>query len=536
MCDSGSEKLTKPIVWTIAGSDSGGGAGIQADLKTFNGLGVYGASVITAITAQNTLGVQKIEGISAGAIKAQIDALREDLPAKAIKTGMLYSTACLKVLGDFLKTTEAYIVCDPVMVATSGDSLIEPDFMETLKTDVLPAVSLLTPNLQEAHRLAGWSLKEFESYKQKEKRAERGEESLVMSGYGAKRVGNLQAGGEEKSDRELDQYISSLARELLALGAKAVLIKGAGANSHFSQDYWTNGRDNAWITSPKLKTGNTHGTGCTLASAIAACVALGYGEKDALVIAKAYVNQGLRNAPGLGQGQGPMAHLGWPETPDDLPWITGSSQDGIERPQFASCGEQPLGFYPIVDSFHWVEKLLPLGVKTMQLRIKNAVDETLEEQVRKAISLGRQYDCRLFINDYWQLAIKHKAYGVHLGSEDLQTADLKAIASGELRLGVSTHCYAEVANALAIRPSYIAIGPIFATTTKTMSSAPQGVEALKRWRRSLRYPLVAIGGISLADVNALREAGADGIAVVRDISEAADLSARVTSWLDAFSL
>lgn len=305
----------QPIVWTIAGSDSGGGAGIQADLKTFNGLGAYGASVITAITAQNTLGVANIDAVCSETIKTQIEALRVDLPAKAIKTGMLYSTACLKVVGEFLQTTDAYIVCDPVMVATSGDPLIERDFVQTLKAKVLPFVHLLTPNLEEAHRLLGRSLKEF--YK----------------------------------TADIDQYIAGLATKLLEFGAKAVLIKGAGRDSQFSQDYWTNGDLKAWLTSPKQQTSNTHGTGCTLSAAIAASIALGYGERDALVIAKAYVNQGLRNAPGLGKGQGPMAHLGWPEHPDDLPWFTRSRQDGVERaaisliwrstPRFLSDCRQP---------------------------------------------------------------------------------------------------------------------------------------------------------------------------------------------------
>jgi hydroxymethylpyrimidine kinase/phosphomethylpyrimidine kinase/thiamine-phosphate diphosphorylase len=202
--------------------------------------------------------------------------------------------------------------------------------------------------------------------------------------------------------------------------------------------------------------------------------------------------------------------------------------------QFPSCGPEKLGFYPIVDDYGWMEKLLPLGVKTIQLRIKNLPMQEVDEQIRKASILARQYHCRLFVNDYWQSAIKHQSYGVHLGQDDLKTADLGAIEEAGLRLGVSTHCYREVARALALQPSYLAIGPIHATTTKEMKFAPQGVEAFKRWRRSLDYPLVAIGGIFYENAGELIEAGADSVAVVRDIVRASDLKARVNLWHKLF--
>src|SRR5262249_53219508 len=149
------------------------------------------------------------------------------------------------------------------------------------------------------------------------------------------------------------------------------------------------------------------------------------------------------------------------------------------------------------DSCDWLRKLLPLGVKTAQLRIKKLDGKELEDEIASAIELAKKYQCRLFINDYWELAVRFSAYGIHLGQEDLLKADIERIHSAGLRLGVSTHCYSEVARALALRPSYLAIGPIHATTTKEMKFAPQGIEALKRWRRTLRYPLVAIGGCIL---------------------------------------
>ena len=158
-----------------------------------------------------------------------------------------------------------------------------------------------------------------------------------------------------------------------------------------------------------------------------------------------------------------------------------------------------LGLYPVVDSVQWIERLLDAGVRTLQLRIKDQRDEEVEADVVAAIALGRRYNARLFINDYWRLAIKHQAYGVHLGQEDLQATDLSAIRAAGLRLGVSTHDDMEIDVALASRPSYIALGHVFPTQTKQMPSAPQGLEQLARHvERLADYPTVAIGGISLA--------------------------------------
>ena len=182
-----------------------------------------------------------------------------------------------------------------------------------------------------------------------------------------------------------------------------------------------------------------------------------------------------------------------------------------------------LGLYPVVDSVQWIERLLDAGVRTLQLRIKDRHDEEVEADVVAAIALGRRYNARLFINDYWRLAIKHQAYGVHLGQEDLQATDLNAIRAAGLRLGVSTHDDMEIDVALAARPSYIALGHVFPTQTKQMPSAPQGLEQLARHvERLADYPTVAIGGISLARAPAVIATGVGSIAVVSAITQAAD--------------
>lgn len=185
--------------------------------------------------------------------------------------------------------------------------------------------------------------------------------------------------------------------------------------------------------------------------------------------------------------------------------------------------EKKLGLYPVVDSLEWIERLLNAGVTTIQLRIKDQQDNDVESVIQQAIELGKRYNARLFINDYWRLAIKHQAYGVHLGQEDLLTADLKAIHQAGLRLGVSTHDDEELARAVAVRPSYIALGHIFPTQTKDMPSAPQGLTELKRHVASIPdYPTVAIGGISIDRVDNVLACGVGSIAVVSAITKAED--------------
>ncbi|CCJ71378.1 Thiamin-phosphate pyrophosphorylase [Cronobacter condimenti 1330] len=202
------------------------------------------------------------------------------------------------------------------------------------------------------------------------------------------------------------------------------------------------------------------------------------------------------------------------------------------EPLFAPVPRR-LGLYPVVDSVDWIARLLEAGVRTIQLRIKDKTDEDVEEDVRAAIDLARRYDARLFINDYWRLAITHQAYGVHLGQEDLETADLEAIRAAGLRLGVSTHDDMEIDVALAVRPSYIALGHVFPTQTKQMPSAPQGLTQLAAHVKRLGdYPTVAIGGISLARAPAVLETGVGSIAVVSAITHAPDWRAATQQLLE----
>ena len=192
-----------------------------------------------------------------------------------------------------------------------------------------------------------------------------------------------------------------------------------------------------------------------------------------------------------------------------------------------------LGLYPVVDSVEWIARLLDAGVRTLQLRIKDKRDEEVEADVMAAIALARRYNARLFINDYWRLAIKHQAYGVHLGQEDLAATDLTAIRQAGLRLGLSTHDDMEIDVALAARPSYIALGHVFPTQTKQMPSAPQGLATLTRHVARLGdYPTVAIGGISLSRAPEVLATGVGSIAVVSAITQADEWQQATRQLLD----
>ena len=185
--------------------------------------------------------------------------------------------------------------------------------------------------------------------------------------------------------------------------------------------------------------------------------------------------------------------------------------------------KKEIGLYPIVDSSDWLEKLLPLGVKTIQLRIKDKQAVDVENEIKRSVALANRYEANLFINDYWALAIRYKATGVHLGQEDLDTADIAKIREAELSLGISTHNDIEIARACKLNPSYIAFGPVFPTTSKVMAHSAQGIAELKRIRHKLiNYPLVAIGGINLERLPDVLQTQVDGIALISAITQAED--------------
>jgi hydroxymethylpyrimidine kinase / phosphomethylpyrimidine kinase / thiamine-phosphate diphosphorylase len=321
------------------------------------------------------------------------------------------------------------------------------------------------------------------------------------------------------------------ARLILADGAQSVVINHIYLEgSDFNQDYWTDGAQSFWISSQKDVMENNQGEKQVLSSLLMLALSLGYDIKDAIIIAKMCENKIIRTK----MDEHLLTDSNWPEEEIDLPYL---ARDPLYQPppQFKDCGREPLGLYPIVDSIHWLKKLLPLGVKTIQLRIKDKEGVALENEIKESVVLADNYGTRLFINDYWEAAIRYHAYGVHLGQEDLEYADIESIRKAGLRLGISTHCYYEVARAHALAPSYLACGPLYPTTSKILSCLPQGISKLKRWCRTLTYPLVAIGGITMERLPEVMSTGVNGIAMISLITQAADPIAMTEKLLHVFN-
>ena len=193
-------------------------------------------------------------------------------------------------------------------------------------------------------------------------------------------------------------------------------------------------------------------------------------------------------------------------------------------------------FYPIFDSADWIERLVPLGIKLVQLRIKELPEDDIAQHIRRAQAVCRQHNCTLIINDYWQLAMSMGCEWVHLGQEDLDTADIDAIRAAGLRLGISTHDHQELKRALALSPDYVALGPVYPTILKKMKWHEQGLDRVTEWKALVgNVPLVAIGGMSVDRAALAFSAGADIVAAVTDITLHANPELRVKQWLEACS-
>ena len=480
---------TPPIVWSIAGSDSGAGAGLQADLRAFDAFdasGLHGCTAVAAITAQNSVGVERVEPVAADLLDAQLAALAADMPPRAIKTGLLGSAEnvrCVAAWVDRLRRDRPVaLVIDPVWRATTGADLAGTALREALLRELLPRATAVTPNRAEA----AWLL---------------GGDAAAMSSPAA---------------------VEQAAAALRALGPIAVVITGGDASGQRSLDWIDTPEAKGWLALPRVATLHHHGTGCVFAASMAAALALDFCTADAVVIAKMSTTQALQSAMPAGRGAGAVRpQRGFGLHAGAMPSLHAHAMES-ETQGFAALAEPRMGLYAVVDSAAWVERVLAAGVRTVQLRIKGAAPEQLAHEVRRSVLAARRAQAQLFINDHWQLAIEHGAYGVHLGQEDLFTADMDALRRAGLRLGLSSHSYWEVCRARAWAPSYIACGPIHATTTKDMPWRPQGAGNLAYWSRVLREPVVAIAGMDAERSHEAMRCGAAGVAVLRGIAQAAE--------------
>lgn len=549
------------FVWTIAGSDSGGGAGIQADLATIRDLGCHGCSVITTVTAQSSVAVTLVEPVSAAMLMAQLTTLLSDLPPKAIKIGLLADQTQVALLADWIASFKIHypsvpVIVDPVMVASCGDALAV-DNCQDIKSAAKSAldfkpfkglIELITPNVLELGRLTHSDVSTKAQFAAAALALSQSLDCSVLAKGGDVSFGSTDILDDTHAQTHDNTYAQTQANvHVIALDSNCwdlelaedyLVCRQVRASSELHQ----NGR--FWLASQRVNTRHNHGSGCTLSSAIAAVLAQGFVLQDAVVVAKAYVSQGLSAAIGLGQGPGPLARTGWPNdlsryakirqccdnginqhldvVNDLVATVLSATDQATAQVKIASTPPQnilshgfkvldaDLGVYPVVSDLTMLESLLAAGVKTLQLRIKTDISELttaelaesdlgksalsrcesgepeligseLEAQIQTAIALGKHFNAQLFINDHWQLAIKYHAFGVHLGQEDLAVTNLAAIQAAGLALGISSHSYFELLLAHQYSPSYIALGHIFPTTTKQMPSAPQGLAKLKHY-------------------------------------------------------
>jgi len=494
----------------IGGTDPSG-AGLQADWKVAHHLNANSSSIVTAVTSQNSEGVFDQGVLPYSQIKSQLDCVKNE-SFSAIKIGMLGNAEVVKAVVDFIyyqkeSNNKLSVILDPVLASSSGGTLIDEGGKQALLNDLLPLLTLVTPNIHELEILMNANITSYQAL-------EHAAQQLIT--LGAK---NLLIKGGHFKDRNDNKLNEKTSNDFFISNDGSANIKGEEESFYLKGYRW---QDRI----------NVRGTGCSLATAIACQLNKDFPLNDSVVYAKALVSNGIRNAILSENGQYTLqfSHFDTQHPFEfiDMPELVKSEDLLTEKYEFSSCNSKApnnsLGIYPVVDSVDWLKKLIPLGIETIQLRIKDKKPADVEDDIIAAIKLGREHNIRLFINDYWPLAVKHKAYGIHLGQEDLDEADMATIAASGCRLGVSTHSYTEVSRALQISPSYLALGPIFATSSKQMPWIPQGVPAVRQWVALLNkdYPLVAIGGINFERAKALKQTDIGSIAMISEITKADD--------------
>ena len=480
--------MTVKKTLTIAGSDSGGGAGIQADLKTFAALGVYGSSVITAITAQNTLGVINSAGIATTLVDEQLEAVLSDIGADAIKTGMLYDNDIIEVIVNRLGFYKVpCLVVDPVMVATSGDSLLTYKGIDALRDKLLPQATFLTPNREEASALCGFNI---------------------------------------ESAKDLPQA----ARALHQMGANFVIITGIKQDGQ-SIDFCYDGYEFNQLKGPIIDTANTHGTGCSFSAALTAYIARGASPWMAVNMAKKFVTSGLRYAYTVGKGSGPLNHMAafYPGKLDDLDILEtrdNAFHDWANRPQLENSPflNVIIGG-PLCEGRDYAElaRLAAInGAGLIQLREKDWDTRQLVDTAVKMAKVCHEYGALFVVNDRVDVAAASGADGVHIGQDDLNPHMARALLGPEKIIGVSAGNINEALAAVAAGADYLGVGPVYPTTSKDCRNDAGGPGLVAEIAARVSVPIIGIGGITPENTPPLIKAGAAGIAVISSILAAAD--------------
>ncbi len=464
--------MTKHAILLIGGLDPQGCAGLIADSQTVTAHGCHPVPLVTCLTQQTQAGLSQLGALEIDQFIQQYQSCVADFDIAAIKVGLIPNLDIAKAVLTIIKQHDVPVIWDPVLASTSGGVSVNGDVQKYLLKELPGEITLLTPNSIELAQLTR------------------------------------------------DDNQTAAVEILLNNGLNACLVKGGHTDSQWATDYYNDSNNYFYCYTDKLAK-QARGTGCVLASSIASNMALSHDIRDAIVLAKAYLTRGIRKARQVGP-YNVIAHSSADFELQDIPKLAYTENLVGRQFNFPSCPHR-LGIYPVVDSSVWIKKLTEEGIKTIQLRIKNATDRQKYDEIKQAINYCNE-SIAFFVNDYWQQAIKHQAYGVHLGQEDLHDANLIEIEQAGLRLGVSTHSYWELARALAINPSYIALGPVFETTSKIMPWAPQGIERVEQWTKLLgdAYPLVAIGGIDQKRAEQLHKTGVGSVAMISAIIKTED--------------
>uniref|UniRef100_A0A1D1ZCY4 Thiamine biosynthesis bifunctional protein ThiED n=2 Tax=Anthurium amnicola TaxID=1678845 RepID=A0A1D1ZCY4_9ARAE len=470
-------KRRVPHVLTVAGSDSGAGAGIQADLKACGALGVYCSSVITAVTAQNTVGVQGVHIVPEDFVAQQLTSVLSDMEVDVVKTGMLPSVDVIRVLCGKLKEFRVRaLVVDPVMVSTSGDMLAAPSTLNGLCEELLPMADIVTPNLKEA--------------------------SALLGGLSLETIADM----------------CSAARSIHKLGPRNVLVKGGHlSDSSDSVDVLFDGEQLHELHGPRVKTRNTHGTGCTLASCIAAELAKGSSMLEAVQAAKNFVENALLYSRDLVVGFGPQGPF------DHFFRLKDHTHNISLKRRFNS---NDLLLYAVTDSrmnMKWgrsitaaVKSAIDGGSTMIQLREKEAETCEFVEAAMSCMEICRSRGVPLLINDRIDVALACDADGVHVGQSDMPAHVVRSLLGPGKIIGVSCKTPVQAERAYADGADYIGCGGVFPTNTK-VNNPTVGLDGLKAVCLATKLPVVAIGGIGFGNASSVMEIGVPnlkGVAVV----------------------
>ncbi|MBI3350281.1 MAG: bifunctional hydroxymethylpyrimidine kinase/phosphomethylpyrimidine kinase [Burkholderiales bacterium] len=489
-----------PILWSIAGLDSGGGAGVSADQRAADATGVHLCPVAAALTAQNSMAVQAVFPVPPGQLDAQLAALADDLPPVAIKTGLLGGVEQLRIVTRWVdrlrERAPVALVVDPVLRASTGASLADDALLRAYCEELLPRASVATPNRREAAQLVG------------------------------------------------EGSAAEQACALRALGAGSACITGGDEAGPMALDWLSTPQASGWLALPRRAAADNHGTGCCYATALAAALARGFVAADAAVLAKMLTTSGLRAAASPGSGAGPVRpSAGFITDPGLLPGLFDTPPVAWpERRLPSGVG----GVYAITDSGAHAAQLFDAGLPTVQLRLKRLPGEAqptwqarLKAEVDPACAAARRHGATFVVNDHWREALALGVDFVHLGQEDLlalDTTDCRDLAdarAGGLRLGLSSHSLWELARAAAWAPDYIACGPVWPTLTKAMPWRAQGLDNLAWWAAIAPAPVVGIGGVLTPEqLIQIAACGASACCVVRGLAPGAKVAAR--EWLAAW--